>query len=327
MSHLPDPPAPTISSDARTGRPLVAIEIGGTKLQIVSANARTPGIIAQRWRTTIDAAGGGVAIQRQIAHGLTELLNGTTPLAVGIGFGGPVDRPTGRVRRSHQVAGWENFPLADWLSELTGAPAVLENDANAAAFGEALHGAGVGVDPVFYVTLGSGVGGGLVAGGDIYHGDSPGEAEIGHVRLGRDGATVESRCSGWAIDRRLRHIAEERPAGTLARSLSESPGGEARHWASAIAAGDDGATALLSDFAGDLVLALSHVVHLMHPRVIVLGGGLSLVGEPLRAAVGAALPALVMEAFAPGPDVRLAALGEDAVPVGALALAARALVG
>jgi glucokinase len=78
----------------------------------------------------------------------------------------------------------------------------------------------------------------------------------------------------------------------------------------------------LEEVADDLAFALSHAVHLFHPEIIVVGGGLSLVGEPLRAAIAAALPAYLMEAFHPGPQVALAGLGEDSVPVGALALAA-----
>src|SRR5206468_11986182 len=103
------------------------------------------------------------------------------------------------------------------------------------------------------------------------------------------------------------------------------PGGEAKHLAAALRAGDAEARQILDDVADDLAFALSHAVHLLHPRVIVLGGGLSLVGEPLRAAVAERLPALVMQAFHPAPEVRVAALGEDAVPVGALELARRRL--
>ena len=89
----------------------------------------------------------------------------------------------------------------------------------------------------------------------------------------------------------------------------------------ALAAGDGAALRILNETAEDLAFALSHVTQLMHPQVIVMGGGLSLVGEPLRAAVAAALPRLVMEVFHGGPEVKLAALGEDAVPTGALLLA------
>ena len=89
----------------------------------------------------------------------------------------------------------------------------------------------------------------------------------------------------------------------------------------ALAAGDAAAHQIVQEVADDLAFALSHVTHLFHPEVIVLGGGLSLIGEPLRAAVAAKLPRLVMEVFHGGPPIKLAALGEDAVPVGALLLA------
>ena len=99
-------------------------------------------------------------------------------------------------------------------------------------------------------------------------------------------------------------------------------GGESRHLRAALEAGDPVARKILAEVADDLAFALSHAVHLFHPEIIVVGGGLSLVGEPLRAAMATALPPYLMEAFHPGPRVALAGLGEDSVPVGALALAA-----
>ena len=302
---------------------VLGIEIGGTKLQIVQGQA---GVIHRRWRATVDRTAGGPGILRQLDQGIAELTAGSAASAVAVGFGGPVDRVAGRIRTSHQIKGWDDFALADWLRERTHAPVVLENDANTAALGEAMHGAGAGSDgPLFYVTLGSGVGGGLVVDGRIYHGAPPGEAEFGHVRLDRDGAMVESRCSGWSVDARIRQLRETESTSFLARHLPPTPGGEAKLLAPALAAGDPAAGRVVREVAADLAFALSHVVHLFHPRTIVLGGGLSLVGEPLRTAVAAHLPLYVMEAFAPGPEVKLAALGEDAVPVGALCLASELL--
>ena len=109
-------------------------------------------------------------------------------------------------------------------------PVAVDNDANVAALGEATRGAGVGSDPVFYATLGSGAGGGLISRGDIYHGAPPGEAEFGHLRLDRD-TTVESRCSGWAVDDRIRRAKNQgaRPPGLRhrrhARRRIETPRG------------------------------------------------------------------------------------------------------
>ncbi|MCP5521367.1 MAG: ROK family protein [Verrucomicrobiales bacterium] len=298
---------------------LLGIEIGGTKLQIVTGQA--DGTITDRRRLAVNPAAGGEGIRRQIAENLPGLLERWKPTGIGVGFGGPVDARSGRICRSHQIEGWDGFPLTEWLTAQTGLPAVVENDANTAAVGEARIGAGHGCDPVFYVTLGSGVGGGLAVNGAVYHGTPPGEAELGHVRLDRSGTTVESRCSGWAVDRAVRDFAAAHPATRLANRVRSNPGSEARQLGPALAGGDTDALRILEAVADDLAFGLSHVVHLMHPGVIVLGGGLSLLGEPLRRAVGAALPGMLMDAFEPGPEIRLAALGEDAVPRGALLLA------
>jgi glucokinase len=300
----------------------IGIEIGGTKLQIV---AGTGSEIRARHRFDVQRTKGAEGIRQQIESTLKQLVAETQPAAIGVGFGGPVDWKTGRICRSHQIEGWSEFELGRWLESLSGKPVRVDNDADMGALGEAAQGAGIGFNPVFYVTLGSGVGGGLVVDGNIYHGAKPGEAEIGHVRLDRKGSTLESCCSGWAVDRKIRRLKTSGSAGLLGSLIGDSEGGEARHLARALEAGDSAAQLILEETAEDLAFGLSHVVHLFHPEVMVLGGGLSLIGEPLRAAVADALPAFVMRAFSGGPQIRLAALGEDAVPVGCL-IAARQLM-
>jgi glucokinase len=297
----------------------IGIEIGGSKLQVVAGEGT--GKILRRWRADADRDRGRPGICEQLVQGIAQVRAGLSPRALGVGFGGPIDSQTGHIARSHQVHGWEDFALRSWLEELTHLPAVAENDSNTAALAEATRGAGAGANPVFYFNLGSGVGGGAVIGGKIYHGLPPGEAEFGHLRLDRTGATVESRCSGWAIDRRIRELVDTHSTGILARSIGPKIGGESRHLAVARAENDPLALRIVEELSDDLAFALSHVVHLFHPAVIVLGGGLSLLGEPLRNGIAQRLPAYVMEVFAPGPPIRIAALGEDAVPVGALILA------
>ena len=149
-----------------------------------------------------------------------ELLNSggierETLKGVGIGFGGPVDDATRSVIKSHQIAGWDGFPLADWIGESLGLPAVLGNDADVAGLAEALFGAGRGVSPVFYITIGSGIGGGLIVNGEIMRGTGRGAAEIGHLKV-RDPRsetgrleTLENIASGWAIGRRAHEIFEK----------------------------------------------------------------------------------------------------------------------
>ena len=141
------------------------------------------------------------------------------------------------------------------------------------------------------------------------------------MRLEKSGVIVEQRCAGWAVDRKIREACKREPWSPLSQLTADADHGEARALAPALAHGDALAPRILDEVADDLAFGLSHVTQLMHPEIIVLGGGLSLVGVPLRAAVATALRRYVMEAFAPGPRVALAGLGEDAVPVGALRLA------
>src|SRR5207249_6456894 len=172
-------------------------------------------------------AKGAAAIREQIQRAMPDLTRANNIESVGVGFGGPVDWRSGRICRSHQIEGWSEFDLGGWLGQLSGLPVFVDNDANAGALGEARHGAGVGFNPVFYVTLGSGVGGGLVVDGKVYHGATWGEAEIGHVRLDRSGTTVESRCSGWAVDAKIRELKTREPESALVRMIGSASGGEA----------------------------------------------------------------------------------------------------
>ncbi|MBL9136656.1 MAG: ROK family protein [Verrucomicrobiales bacterium] len=300
-------------------RAYLAVEIGGTKLQL--ATGRADGTILHRWRASVDPAQGADGIRQRIAQWLPEALASASIAAIGVGFGGPVDWRTGRIARSHQIPGWSGFPIGEWLRDLTRLPVAVDNDANVAALGEATLGIGRGAATLFYTTLGSGVGGGFIIDGRIYHGATPGESEIGHVRLEKGGTIVEQRCSGWAVDRRIREANDLHPAGPLARLSEGVATGQARFLASALDEEDPLASAILSEAADNLAFALSHVVHLLHPERLVLGGGLALLGEPLRLAVAEALKPYLMEVFQPGPPIFLSALKEDVVPVGALRLA------
>ncbi|HTD88432.1 MAG TPA: ROK family protein [Candidatus Binatia bacterium] len=299
----------------------LGIEIGGSKLQLFLGDESAK--VLERIKLPVDPESGGEGIRAQISEALPKLSKYSEVAGLAVGFGGPVDRLTGRIARSHQIEGWSDFPLQTWLHDLSAKPVLVDNDANMAALGEALHGAGKGADPVFYVTLGSGVGGGLVVNGEIYHGAAPGESEIGHLRLDQSGTIVEDRCSGWAVDRKTRELVKSGRPSLLIDLIGKATHGEARFLAKALEAKDAEAERILGETAGDLAFALSHVTQLFHPQVIVIGGGLSLLGEPLRAAVASALPRHIMTVFGQGPTVRLAGLGEDSVPVGCLAAAAK----
>lgn len=294
-------------------------------MQVVLGNVHAD--IIDRRRFNVDKKGGGAGIRRQIATAIDGFQHKHRISGVGIGFGGPVDWRTGKVACSHHIEGWSDFELVPWVKELARAPVCVDNDANTAALAEACKGAGMNSNPVFYVTLGSGVGGGLVVNREIYHGAIPGEAEIGHVRLDKSGLILEKRCSGWAVDERIRSAIREEPDSALAKlcqSTGKGSGGESRHLLKAIEAADPLALRILDETAEDLAFGLSHVVHLCHPQMIILGGGLSLLGEVLVKAVTKHLPRFLMDSFKPGPTLTLAELQEDVVTVGALILGTKA---
>ncbi|MEI9917322.1 MAG: ROK family protein [Bacteroidota bacterium] len=295
---------------------LAGIEIGGTKLQLVLGDDH--GVIHKRISHTIKANEGASKIRELIEKGLSEFGHLD---AVGVGFGGPVNRLTGEVWTSYHVEGWTGFNIREWLYDFTNAVVAVENDANVAALGESATGAGKEHKIVFYATLGSGVGGGVCIDKEIYHGQLPGEIEFGHVRLDKSGRIVQDACSGWAVNERVLEAAALYEKSKLAELAKLYPGAEAKALLPAMEAGDAEAKEIFDGTMTDLAFGLSHVVHLFHPDTIVLGGGLSLIGEVLRKRVEENLVQFIMDAFRPGPQIKLSKLGADVVPVGALLLA------
>lgn len=284
----------------------LGIEIGGTKLQAAAGDGG--GRLVESLRERVDTDAGAAGILAQIERLGQALLRRHPLQAIGVGFGGPVDDRTQTVVKSHQIEGWENFSLSNWLSDRFRLPAVIGNDADVAGLGEALHGAGQGISPLFYVTIGSGIGGGFILDGRIFRGFGMGAAEIGHLRVeSPDGRVpLESVASGWGIESRYR------ARTSRSRSVSEI---------AAAVPHDALAHAILSQAWDALAEALCHVVALIAPRRIILGGGVSLLGDVLFSPVRALVKARVFRPFADGFDIVPAALGEDVVLHGALALA------
>lgn len=326
----PDDAAAAAGAAAPPAPVALGIEIGGTKLQ--SAIVAADGRVLFRRSDRVDPARGAEGIRTVLAAQLAGIVddaagNGLAIRAIGIGFGGPVNRAGGVVATSFHVGGWSDFPLVAWVAgqvrdSLGDVAVVLENDSNAAALGEALVGAGRGARVVVYSNAGSGIGSGLVIDGRIYRGRPNGEMELGHLRLVPGGGILEDSSAGWAIDARVRETVAADPAGTLAKAAAAAGAPPtARLLPAAIAAGDGRARDILDAAAGPYAHALSHVVHLLNPDVIVLGGGVATIGEEWRGSVARQLEGFLMAPLRPSPPVLLALLGEDVVPVGA-ALAA-----
>ncbi len=310
----------------------LAIEIGGTKLQLALGTG--DGRLLAVARRDVDPTRGaqGVLAQIQAAFPAIRDVDATIPItAAGIGFGGPVDADRGLVTTSHQVAGWDGFPLADWTRTTLGLErVVLENDADTAAMGEATVGAGRGLSPLLYVNSGSGVGGGLILDGAIYRGSGRGALEIGHLWIdppdparGCSGNTLEGRASGWAIGRDGQSAAREGHAPALLQHAGDNIDAITGRLVATLAAeGDPACQAILRCATEAMAQGLAHAVTLLAPRRIVLGGGVSLAApEVWLEPITKRLDALVFPPFQGTFDVVPAALGEEVVLHGALALA------
>jgi glucokinase len=312
----------------------IGIEIGGTKLQLGLGSG--DGSLTALWRGSVEAQRGSEGIRDQILREAPALLqraglSRNQIHGVGVGFGGPVDDADQTVIKSHQIRGWDGFPLANWLAELLGWPVALGNDADVAGLAEALVGAGKGLSPIFYITIGSGIGGGLIINGEIYRGCGRGAAEIGHLRAAIEDRTacclrqpvLEETSSGWAIASKAKTIALQNPDSLLGKMVNGNLDRlTAEHVARAVERGDNLATEIMDQSLDKLAEAICHVVALLCPRRIVIGGGVTLMGEnallvPLRQKV----ELRVFQPFARCFDIVPASLGEEVVVHGALALA------
>ena len=317
---------------------LLGIEIGGTKLQL--GLGRVGAGLEMLERRRVDPARGATAILDQIREGFGSLLRRTSlsyarVRGAGVGFGGPVDVGRGRTQTSYQVSGWDDFPLADWIRGELGIAAVeIQNDADTAGLAEARLGAGIGCSPILYLTIGSGIGGALIIDGRIYRGAGLGAVEIGHLQvpdLTQSPTPIlelEQIASGWGIGNRARVVAQDlidrgvRDWAVLREARGDLAEITAELVARAAAHGDVRSLEILDRAHRAVAYALRQAVALVAPRRIILGGGVSLIGEalwfgPIRKLVDG-------EVFAPfrgSFDIVPASLGEEVVVHGALALA------
>jgi glucokinase len=307
----------------------LGVEIGGTKLQLGVGSGQRAEMVALE-RRDIDARRGAAAILDQIHEAASKLIQKHAVTRVGFGFGGPVRSDV--VIKSHQVQGWDGFPLGQWCRETLGLPAVIGNDCDVAALAEARYGAGQGSHAVFYVTVGTGIGGGFVLNGHVYGKGRPAVSEIGHLRPGPSATsnhdTIESAAAGPGIAAAAIHRLKEDADSPDARDLRNRCDSKleqltAKHIGEAAVAGNILAREILRQSCQVLGWGIAQVVTLLAPNVVVVGGGVSLIGEdffftPLREEVRR----FVFPPLADSYTLLPAQLGELVVVHGAIALAA-----
>ncbi len=303
------------------------IDLGGTTVKI--AYFDETGELLEKWEIPTVTAGGGSQILPDIAASIRSFLdahniNETNILGLGIGVPGPVNAK-GVVNKCVNL-GWGVFNIADTLRELTGFPVKAGNDANVAALGEFWKGGGRGCDNMVFVTLGTGVGGGIVVEGNLLHGAHGSGAEIGHLcvnpeetipcNCGNRGC-VEQYCSATGIVRLAKQYLESHDAPTPLRGLDNLT---CKDIFDAAKAEDSTAIAILNQVYGYMGLFLANVCSTVNPEVVVIGGGVSKAGDMLIKGIEPCFHQHVFHA-AGGAKFAMASLGNDAGAYGAFKLA------
>lgn len=317
-----------------TTRLLLGVDIGGTK---VAAGIVSPqGEILARTRVPMisheDAAAGLAAVERAIEAALAMLPERRAEVAaIGISSPGPLDPRRGMVINPPNLPCWRDFPLAEKIQQSRHLPTRIDNDANAAALAEAIWGAGAGYPSVFYATLGTGIGAGVVLDGRIYHGRTGAAAEGGHVSIDYRGplcacgkrGCIEALAAGPAVAQRARTrlaAAGAQGAKLLARAGGNPDAVTAEMVGEAWRASDPLATAVLQETADLLAVWLGNIIDLLEPDVIIFGGGMGSLMAEWFGHIRAQLPSWSINSRCQEIPLLRAHYGDDSGIAGAAAL-------
>nr|WP_280157724.1 ROK family glucokinase [Priestia aryabhattai]MDH3135403.1 ROK family glucokinase [Priestia aryabhattai] len=309
---------------------LVGVDIGGTTIKMAFINQN--GEIIDKWEIPSNVNEKGKHIPINIAKSINQTLDKLGQekqnlIGIGIGAPGPINLATGSVDVAINL-GWENFPLKNLLEIETSLPVIVDNDANVAALGEMWKGAGGGSKNILCVTLGTGVGGGIIANGEIVHGVNGSGGEIGHItsimegglhcNCGKTGC-IETIASATGIVRlmieelssnnvpsKLRDFYEEYQ--TLSSELVFDMANE----------GDELANKVIRKVTLYLGLALAHLANGLNPEKIIIGGGVSKAGDALLVPLKEQFTRFAFPRVSQGVELTIATLGNDAGVMGGL---------
>ncbi len=313
---------------------IAGIDIGGTKIAagLVDANGK----LSRRLSIPTQAEQGAETSLQQVFAAIEQILSqcpsGDRVLGVGLGAPGPVQMATGRVINPPNLPGWHEVPLKKLVEDRSSLPARLDNDANAAGLAEVLWGAGRGLRHVFYVTVSTGIGTGIILNRKIYHGKHGYAGEGGHVTIAHDSPEVchcgnrgciEVLASGPAMARRLR---EKIAAGAdWTPILREETGGDPQRITAeligkAAIQGDELALEMVRETGELLGIWLGSMVSLFDPEAIVMGGGVAQIGEPLFSVIRSVIPGRTINRAAASCPILPAQLVKDVGIYGAASL-------
>ncbi|HSI80939.1 MAG TPA: ROK family protein [Solirubrobacterales bacterium] len=310
-----------------SARRAIGVDLGGTKVLVGVVDSERE-VHYRSTESTRDRSGDEVlaVLERELAAALDA-----APDAVGIGLGIPatIDRARG-VAVSAVNLPLVDVPIRDLISERIGLPTALDNDANVAALAEHRFGAARGARNAVMLTIGTGIGGGLILNGEVYRGSTGAGAELGHVVIDMNGPRCQGNCpnrgcvealaSGTALGREGRAAARRVPDSALGRLDAAGEAIDGRAVTEAAIGGDQTAVEVVATIGRRLGVAMSSLANIFEPDMIVVGGGVSAAGELL---IGPARDELRWRALPPQDEtpVVLAELGPDAGMYGAAALA------
>jgi glucokinase len=307
-------------------RETIGVDLGGTKMLV--------GVVDSDRKISYEGGEPSVGLSEdevveELARELQEAKEARPDvLAAGLGIPATIDHDRGLAIHAVNLT-ITDVPIRDLMEKRVGLPVFVDNDGNVAALAEHLYGAGKGTDNVVMLTIGTGIGGGLILGGDIYRGSTGAGAELGHIVIVEDGLPCQGNCpnhgcvetyaSGTAIAREGTAVAEREPDSPLGEALAAGPilGKTVTDLA---LAGDQLATEVVAEAGRHLGVALVSLANIFDPDVFVIGGGVSVVGDLL---LGPAREELRSRALPPmnKTPVKLAELGGEAGMIGAAAMA------
>ena len=299
---------------------ILALDFGGTKLAAGLVDHQTGQVLKLTSCPTLQDSQKSLAAIHQIIKQILDRPDHESITGIGVSFGGPVEGDGRTIRISHHVPGWEHFPLADRLETIFQVPVRIANDADAAALGEYHYGAGRGIHNMLYLTVSTGIGGGIIINGKIYHGEHSWAGEIGHMILLPDGpecpcgrrGCLESLSSGRSIAQRMRQRLSEHPVEAV--NLDKIT---AKTVADAARSGDRIAIEVWDDAMHWLAIGIANAANLLNPGIIVIGGGLIHSGDLLFTPISS-----LVKSYSIDPNLRItpAALKDSAGLLGAAAL-------
>jgi glucokinase len=309
---------------------IIAVDFGGTNIRAAYFPHPEPPATTQKKLSTNADEGAQAVIDRIILAIQEQIPQDTADLRIGLGAPGPLDPVRGIVLDAPNLPGWKDIPLRDILQDRFGCPVFIGNDANVAALGEWRFGAGRGSRHLVYLTISTGIGGGVIVDSNLLVGSSGLAGELGHITILPDGPVcgcgnrghIEAIASGPGIARRAAEGLGVHPESVLNSILAENGTLSGKDIGSAALDGDEYSVQIMREAGLSIGHLLADLCHIFNPEVFVLGGGVSMVGDIFFDAIRDSLRQHVMNpSFLDGLRVVPAALGDDAGLIGAMVLA------